>query len=778
MTAHVGRPLRNPETRRHLHGAGSYVDDLPCPNAHHVAFVRSPHARARIARVDTAAARSAPGVVAVLDGVAIAGRVGPIQAPVGFDGYHAPPRPVLPADEARFVGEAVAVVVARTPQAAADAAELIRVEYEPLPAVHDVAGALEAGAPRVHAAVPGNLVFKARQRFGDVDAAFAAADAIVRSRFYTGRVTGVPLEPRGCLAVPDRGRGDLTLWASAQAPHIYRSVVAQCLGIPESHVRVRVPDIGGGFGIKIHIYPEDVLVAFLAWTLGLPMKWVQRRTEDLQADAHCREQVYDLELATRASGEFLALRARIVTDTGAWALPPQGAILQALGAARVLPGPYGFAAYGCDIDVVATNKAPAGAYRGVAQPACIFAMERLVDLAAGRLGLDPADVRRRNLIPPAELGRPSVAGTDYETASFQATLEAALERAGYADLRARQRAGELPDVGVGIALYAEITGLGSLGWRMRGVAQIAGFDSAQVRMAPDGTIAVASSVPALGQGHEIALAQVVADQLGVAVEAVRVERADTAATPYGTGAFASRGVIAGAGSALLAAQRLAEKLRRVAGRLLECAPEDIVLADGNAYPRGMPARAVAVRDVARAGHGLSSRPLDGIEPGLEATAVYDPPPMTFANGCQVAVVQVDRETGRVRILRYVVAHDCGRVVNPLMVEDQIQGGVGQGVGTALQEALRYDGEGQLLTATLMEYALPRADEVPAVEMVRLESPSPTTVGGFKGVGENGIIGVPAALANAVADAVPAIGSDVVDLPLTADRIWAWLAARP
>jgi carbon-monoxide dehydrogenase large subunit len=773
---HVGRPLPNPEARRFLHGAGTYLDDVPCPNTHHAVFVRSPHGRARIVRVEAEGARRAPGVVAVMDAAALGDRVGPIRAPVGLDGYTAPPRPVLPADEARFVGEPVAVVLARTPEAAADAADRMRVEYEPLPAVSDMEAALDPAAPRVHQAVPGNLVFHARQRFGDVDAAFAAAEVVVRSRFHAGRVTAVPLEPRGCLAVPDRGRGELTLWASAQAPHVYRSVVAECLGVPETRLRVRTPDIGGGFGIKIHVYPEDVLVAFLAWDSGLPVKWVQRRTEDLQADAHCREQLYELELAARTTGEFLALRARIVTDTGAWALPPQGAILQGLGAARVLPGPYRFTAYACDIDVVATNKAPAGAYRGVAQPACIFAMERVADIAAARLGLDPATVRRKNVLVPEELRGPSVAGSDYETASFQATLEAALDRAGYDELRARQRAGALPGVGVGIGLYAEITGLGSLGWRMRGVSQIAGFDSAHVRMTPDGAVAVASSVPALGQGHEIAVAQVVADELGVVVDAVRVERADTAATPYGTGAFASRGIIAGAGAALLAARRLADKLRTVAGLLLECAGDDVVLAGGVAHPVGMPARAISMAQIARAGHGLGSRPLGDLEPGLEAAAVCDPPPMTFANGCQVAVVHVDRDTGHVRLLRHVVAHDCGRVVNPLMVDGQIRGGVGQGIGTALHEALRYDGAGQLLTATLMDYALPRADDVPGLETVHLESPSPSTIGGFKGVGENGLIGVPAALANAIADAIPEVGARVVELPLTAERIWGWLNA--
>jgi carbon-monoxide dehydrogenase large subunit len=684
---------------------------------------------------------------------------------------------VLPLDEVRFAGEPVVAILARTAADATDAADLVGVEYEPLAAVTDMERALEPGAPLVHAAVPGNLVFHATQQFGDV-AGLDHGELIVRGRFRTGRITAVPLEPRGCLAVPEPGHGTLTVWASAQAPHVYRDVVAECLRMPQARVRVLVPDVGGGFGIKIHVYPEDVLVAFLAATAGVPVKWVQRRVESLQADAHCRDQVYELALTVRQSGEFIGLRARVVTDIGAWALPPQGAILQGLGAARVLPGPYRFAAYACDVDVVATNKAPAGAYRGVAQPASVFALERLVDQTAACLGIDPAELRARNALGAEETARPNVNGSPYEGVSFQATLRAALDEIGYDMVRCQQQAGELSGVGIGIALYTEITGLGSAGWRARGIAQIAGYDTARVRVMPDGTVGVTTSVPSIGQGHEVVVAQVVADALGVPLADVRVGRADTDTTPYGTGAFASRGALAGTAAARLAADRVANTLRTIAAEALECDPADIVLSGGLAHPSGVPSRSVTVADLARAAYGLSAAGRPAAHAGLDATSTYDPPPMTFATGCQVALVHVDRETGRVTVLRHVVAHDSGRIINPLMVEGQIQGGVAQGMSTGLDEALVYGLGGPLLTSTLMEYPVPRAAQVPSVEVVHLVSPSPATLEGVRGVGENGVIGAPAALANAIADAIPEIGRNVTELPLADGRLWSVLNRRP
>lgn len=770
---YVGQPIKAIEDLRFVRAEGQFLDDLHIPSLNHAAFVRSPHARARIVRVESAAAGRAPGVVRVLTALDVQGRVAPIHAPIGDKSYCAPPRPVLPLDEVRFVGEPVAVVVARSMSEAMDAAELVRVEYEPLKPVVDMEAALESSAPQVHREVPGNVMFRGSHAFGDVDASFAEAAVTLRERFRIGRITGIPLEPRGCIAIPEAGGSRLTIWSSSQAPHILRTMIAECLAMPESAVRVAVPDIGGGFGIKIHVYPEDVLVAFLARSLATPVKWVQRRIEDLQASAHCREQIYELEIAARATGEFLALRARILSDNGAFALPPQGAVLQVATALRILPNAYRFAAYSCEHLTIATNKSPAGAYRGVAQPACIFAIERLVDLLAAKLGHDPAQLRLRNILADGER---SIAGNDFENASFKRSLELALERVGYDRIRVEQAAHPESGLGIGIAIYPENTGLGSSGWRGRGVTRVPGFDSAHIRMLPDGTVAIASSVPAIGQGHETALAQIVAEELGIALERVHVERTDTAATPYGTGCFASRGAIAGGGAAARGARELKKKIQKLAAALLECAPEDIVLENDGASPIGVPNHRIPFAQLARVAYYLTAGPLPpGVEPGLEATAIYDPPPITFANGCHIAVVQVDRESGAVRVLRYVVAHDCGRVINPLLVAAQIQGAVVQGIGSALGEELVYDLDGQLLTASLLDYPLPRADDVPFVELVHLESPSPSTEGGFKGVGESGIIGAPAAIGNAIADALPAVGPRITAVPITPERLWRLLS---
>lgn len=772
---YVGRSVAPIEHRRLLRADGRYLDDLPVHGAVHAAFVRSPHARARIVSVDTSRARGS-GVVAAITAADIADRVTPIHAPVGAPGYCAPPRPLLPEREVRFAGEPVAVVVAGSPAAAADAAAQIRVDYEALDALVDMERALDPGAPRVHDKVEGNVLFQGAQAFGDVDAQFARAEVIVTARFRTERITGIPLEPRGCLAIPDPSEDGLTIWAPSQAPHVMRTIVAECLKMPESKVRVRVPDIGGGFGIKIPVYPEEVLVAYLARALGRPVKWVQQRREDLQASAHCREQVYEVELAARRTGEFLALRARVLSDNGAFALPPQGAVLQSATVLRILPGAYRFAAYACAYVAVATNKSPAGAYRGVSQPAAIFAIERLVDRMAARLGRDPADLRLQNLVDEHAPSRDSITGNAFDNASFRHSLQVSLDRIGYASLRAQQAAHPEAGIGIGIAVYPESTGLGSAGWRARGITRVTGFDAAHVRMLPDGTVAVASSVPAIGQGHDTMLAQIVADALGTSIERVHVSHADTAATPYGTGCFASRGVIAGGGAAARAARALAQKIRTVAARLLECSDADVVLADDAASPAGVPARRISLEAIARAAHFLTAGAVPpGLEAGLEASAIYDPPPVTFANGCHVAVVRVDREVGTVEVLRYLVTHDCGRVVNPLLVDGQLRGAVVQGIASALSEQLVYDDAGQLLTGSLMDYPLPRADAFPDIDVAHLDNPSPTTEGGFKGVGESGIVGAPAAIANAIADAVPSIGSELTALPVTPERLWRWLA---
>lgn len=776
MTGVVGRPIAPVGHARLIRGEGRYLDDLAVPGVHYAAFVRSPHARARIVKIDAARAFRS-GLLTVLTAAEIEGRVAPIHAPVSGADYFAPPRPLLPTRQVHFVGEPVAVVVANSMTAAVDAAELVEVDYEVLEPVVDMEKALGPTAPRVHFEVEGNVFFRGAQIFGDITARFAEAEITLAKRFQTGRITGIPLEPRGCIAIPDPSEDALTIWVPSQAPHIMRTILAECLKMPELRLRVRVPDVGGGFGIKIHVYPEEVLVAYLARTLRIPVKWVQSRLEDLQASAHCREQTYELEIAARRNGEFLALRARVLSDNGAYALPPQGAVLQSASVLRVLPGGYRFGAYACKYLAVATNKSPAGAYRGVGQPASIFAIERLVDILAAQLRRDPADLRRQNLVNQHAPASESITGNEFDNASFRQSLEVGLERIGYDQFRAEQSANRNSGVGIGIAIYPESTGLGSSGWRGRGVTRVPGFDSAHVRVLPDGTIAVASSVPEIGQGHETALAQIVAEELGVLFDRIQVHHTDTAATPYGTGCFASRGAIAGGGAALRAAREVKQKIQKVAGLLMECSDKDIVLANNTASVVGASALSVSLEEIARAAYYLTAGPLPpGVEAGLEATAIYDPPPITFANGCHIVVVKVDRDVGTVKILRYLVIHDCGRVINSILLDGQIRGAVAQGIGSALSEQLVYDVGGQLLTGSLLDYPLPLAIDVPEVELVDLGHPSPSTDGGFKGIGESGIIGAPAAIANAIADAVPAVGPELITLPITRERLWQLLRA--
>jgi carbon-monoxide dehydrogenase large subunit len=751
------------EDPRLLRGAGRYLDDVVLPRMLAVAFVRSPHAHARIVSVDVAAARALPGVVAAVTAEEFRGWVRPL-APRLVGGTFRPTEwPALAAGEVRFCGEAVAAVVGATPCVAADARELVRVAYEPLPAVVTADDALAAG----HV-----LVQRGWSR-GDVDDVFARAPLVLREGFTHGRVAAVPMEPRGVVADWD---GDaLTVWASTQVPSVLRSTLASALALEESRVRVVAPDVGGGFGLKTHVFPEDLAVAALARLLGRPVKWIEERREQLTSAAHAREQRVDVELAADAGGVVRGLRARVVSDAGAYHIYPLTGALEPLGTAAILPGPYHPEAYAYEALAVATHKPPLGAYRGVGMTMGAFVMERMLDLLATRLQLDPAEIRRRNFIARDGYPFTSASGMTYDSGDYPKALEQALALAGYDELRREQAsaraAGRL--VGVGVACYTEYTGMGSEVFRRRGMEDVRSLEAATVTMDPDGGVRCALSFPSQGQGHATTVAQLVADRLGVPLERVRLVPSDTAAAPPGAGTFGSRGAVAMAGTAAVAADQLRARLRALAGRRLEAAVEDIVLEAGHAHVRGFPDRTIAVAELA---HMAYSPPLGGLPadlgPGLSATVSFDSPGPTFSGAVHVAAVEVDGATGRVRVQRYVVVEDCGPVVNPTIVEGQIHGAVVQGLGEALLESLVYDREGQLLSATLLDYALPRADDIPAIEIGHLESPSPLTPGGVKGMGEGGTIGAPAALANAVADAVRSLGVRVTSLPIRSESLRA------
>jgi len=563
------------------------------------------------------------------------------------------------------------------------------------------------------------------------------------------------------------------VWSSTQVPSPLRAALAASLALPETRVRVIAPDVGGGFGLKTHVFPEELAVAAAARLVGRPVKWVETRREQLAAAAHAREQRVEVEAAAGADGVVRALRARTISDAGAYHIFPLTGALEPLGSASILPGPYRVEAYEYEALAVQTHKPPLGAYRGVGMTMGAFVMERTLDLLAERLGLDPAEVRRRNFIPRESYPFISASGMRYDSGDFPKTLEQALALSGYEALRREQAearaAGRL--VGVGVACYTEYTGMGSDVFRRRGMHDVRGVESATVTMEPDGAVRCATSFPSQGQGHATTIAQVVADRLGVTPECVRLAPADTAVAPAGSGTFGSRGAVSIGGTVAVAADRVRARLQALAASVLEAAAADIVLEDGGAHVRGLPDRVVPVAELAALAY---SPPRGGLPPelgpGLSATIYFDPPGPTFSGAVHVAAVEVDAATGRVSLRRYVVVEDCGPVVNPTIVEGQIHGAVAQGLGEALQEEIVYDGEGQLLTGTLMDYALPKADDVPAFDVGHIETPSPIMPGGVKGMGEGGTIGAPAAVANAVADAMRARGVRITALPIRPESL--------
>ena len=763
---YLGAHVKRREDPRLLAGRGSFLDDITLPGLLHAAFVRSAHAHALVRAVDLEPARRVPGVVSGLTGRDLDGEVGPLVPRLEGPGFAPTAWPALALERARFVGEPVAVIAAESAYAAVDGAAAVAVDYDPLPAVADVTAALVAGAPRLHPEHPSNVLFERADHQGDVEGGFAGAAVIVRETFVHARCSASPLEGRGLIA--RWADGGFTLWTGTQVPHVFRSGVARAFGLPEARVRVIVPDTGGGFGQKMHLMPEDLAVAALARRADRPVKWIETRRENLGTATQAREQRVEIEAAADGDGTLRALRARLVSDVGAYHVYPLTGALEALGAASILPGPYRTPAYAFEITALATTKPPLGAYRGVGMSMGAFVMERTLDLVADRLGLDPALVRQRNLIPRDAYPFTSATGFVYDSGDFPKALETALTLSGYERLvrerEAGRRRGRL--LGIGIACYTEYTGIGSETYRRRGMTDVPGTEAATVRLEADGGVTCLVSFPSQGQGHATTTAQLVADQLGVPIEVVTVRQPDTDEAPPGTGTFASRGAVAQSGAADAAAATVRSALLVAAGGLLEASPADLVLADGMVRVRGVPDRGVTVAEVARRIHAAP----DGGGARLAATQHFDPPGPTFSGAVHVASVEVDRETGRVAVRDYVVVEDCGPVINPMIVEGQIHGAVAQGIGEALSERLVYDGDGQLLTGTLMDYALPTAGAMPAPTIGHLETPSPLTPGGYKGMGEGGTIGAPAAIANAVADAVKPLGVAVTSLPIVPEDL--------
>ena len=746
----IGARLRRVEDEALLRGDAAFLDDIHLDGVLHLAFARSQHAHAEIGGIDLAPARGAPGVEAVFGPADLAG-LPPLVPDLDRAGVRRVEQPILAGERARFVGEPIAAVIASSPYAAEDAAERIVLADKPLPALGSIEAALDPGAPTLHGGQD-NVIFHERFEAGNPDEAFASAPITIERTFRSARYSAAPLECRGALAVSE---GDeLVFWSSTQIPHILAETIARTLGLDDARVRVRCPEIGGGFGQKAHVFPEEILIAWAARELGRPVKWVEDRRENFIAAAQAREQRVRVRAAAERSGRLLAIEAEIYCDVGAYGIYPWGQLLEALGTPALIPGPYRLRNYRYATHAVVTNKAPQGAYRGVGQPVSVIVHERVMDIVAAELELDPAEIRRVNFLPADAFPYTTISGLRYDSGDYRAALDTALEALDYPGMREAQRKGREEGrlLGIGIACYVEWTGTNSDTYKGRGMTNVRGYDSARLAINPDGTVSLWTSCPGIGQGLATTLSQVAAQHLGVPVEAVRPEPLDTRESPPGSGTFASRGAISAGGALIGVSATLRARLVRAAAAALEANPDDIVVEAGRIGIRGSPSASLSLAEL----HARSA-------PGeLDVSEAYDPEATAYPYATHVCVVEIDPGTGEVRIPHYVIAEDCGPEINPIIVEGQVHGATAQGIGGALYEALRFGDDGQMTTASFMDYLIPGACELPYLEVHHLETPAPDLRGGFKGVGEGGTIAPPAAIANAVSDA---LGIEVNELPV-------------
>ncbi|MFP3190086.1 MAG: glyceraldehyde dehydrogenase subunit alpha [Thermoproteota archaeon] len=780
VTAIFGARVKRKEDPRLITGKGSYTADVTPPGCLYIAFVRSPYAHARIKSINASKATSMKGVIAVYTGKDLKGKLNPV--PTGWPIKTDPPIKIptyypLPVDKVRFQGEPVAAVVAEDPYLAKDAAEAIEVEYEPLPAVVNQEDAVKPGSPQLYDDIPNNTSFVWNLKGGDIDAAFKEADVIIEKRLINHRLQPTPMEPRAVVAQYNPGTGELTCYVTTQAPHIHRFLLSVILNMPEHKIRVIAVDVGGGFGSKIPTYGIDAVVCHIARELGRPVKFVEDRRENYLATAHGRDHVQYVQLAAKKDGRILGIKVTSYANLGAYlstASPGVPTYLFGL----MLSGAYKIKAVDCKVYGVLTNTAPTDAYRGAGRPEATYLLERMIDILANKLKMDPAEIRRINFIRSNEFPYVTCTGVQYDSGNYEKAFERALELAGYRKLReeqAKARAeGKL--IGIGLSSYVEICGLGP-SRAVRGTGFSLGlYDSAVIRVHPSGKVTVLTGTSPHGQGEETAIAQIVAEEFGIPIDDVEVVHGDTAMIQWGMGTYGSRTVPVGGGAIVLAARKILDKAKKIAANMLEVKEEDIVFEKGKFYVKGAPARAVTFQQVALASYQGEYLPV-GMEPGLDATAFYDPENFTFPFGTHVCVVEVDKETGQIKILKYVSVDDCGRQINPMIVEGQVHGGITQGLAQALWEEAVYDKNGNLMTATLQDYVIPTAVEVPNFITDYTVTPSPHNPLGAKGVGETGTIAATPAIINAVVDALSHLGIDHIDMPLRTEKIWRILREK-
>jgi aerobic carbon-monoxide dehydrogenase large subunit len=773
----VGTRLPRREDPTLLMGRTCYLADLVVPRMLHAVFLRSPYAHAVIDSIDSEHARSMSGVHAVLTAKDFPPDLGEQPCTHLYPGQRATPYYALAKDRVRYVGEPVAIVVADSPYLAEDARDAIEVNWHVLPGVGNADVALAADAARLYDDWPDNVAAVFEAEMGDIDLAFEQSDVVVSERFCIQRHFACPLETRGVLADWELGRDELTIWTSSQIVHIARDLLASVLHLPEHRIRVLIPQVGGGFGAKFHFYPEEVAVALASRATGRPVRWVEDRMESFVATVHAREQIVEATMCARHDGRITGVKADIIGDMGAalhtvsygpvWLTSVMMTNIYEIPNVRVRAR------------AVVTNKTPLGSFRGWGQPQANFVVERLVERVARNLELDSAQVRRRNFVPPDRFPYKSLVHV-FDSGRYERCLNRAMALLDERDWSARQR--ELRQqgryVGIGLSFYVENTALGPSRILNAGGVEQGGYDIGHVRIEPGGEVTIFTGLCEMGQGFTGGLIQICADQLGVHPEQVTVVTGDTSTCPYtGYGTGGSRSTAVGGAAVMKACATLREKIKLIASHMLEASPHDLEMHAGKMWVKGLPDRYVTMADVGRAAYLRMVDLPDGMDPGLEAIEVFDPPQMAWPYGVNIAVVEVDVETGLVSFLDYVYVHDCGTIINPMIVDGQIHGGVAQGIGAALYEDLPYREDGQPLFATFMDYVLPTASEVPRIRLAHEVTPSPIIPGGMKGVGESGVIGSPAAIVNAIEDALSPFGVTITETPVTPDKIVTWVEAR-
>ncbi len=767
---YTGRAMKRKEDPRLIRGQAHYVDDLQLRDMHHMAVVRSPYAHARIRGVDVSRARSAAGVVEGLTGEDGRGQIGMIPCAAQIPDMKPAYRAVLATEKVRQAGEAVAVVVAKDRYAARDAVELVEVDYEPLAAVVDPEKAVQKNSPLVYEEFGENVAYRWKLEGGEVEKAFRGADRIIEQRLTNQRLIPVAMETRGVVAEYKSGEDQLTVWSSTQIPHLLRTQLAAMLGIAEYTVRVITPEVGGGFGSKLNVYAEEALAAYMARRLGKPVKWIETRRENFTTTIHGRDEIDYVQIAVKKDGTVLGMKHRILADLGAYyqLLTPLVPTLTGL----MLCGCYRVPAIRIEIDGVLTNKMATDAYRGAGRPEATYFVERAMDLVARELGKDPVEIRRKNFPKPEEFPYTVPTGLTYDSANYQGALEMAMKKAGYKAMRREQAALRKKGrcIGIGVSTYVEICAMGPSSAMPAG-----GWESGTVRVEPTGRVNILTGSSPHGQGQETTFSQIAADMLGIGPEDCLVTHGDTAIVPYGIGTFGSRATAVGGTAMYKCLEKLREKMAKIAGQMLGVPAESLEFGGHRIYVKKEPGRGAGFGEVVAAAYVAKNLPA-GVEPGLEATTFFEPTNFTFPFGTHICEVEVDGETGEVKLLKYVAVDDCGKVINPLLVDGQVHGGIVQSVGQALLEEAVYDEQGQLLTGELTDYAVPRASDLPRMQTGRTVTPSPVNPMGVKGVGEAGTIGATPCLINAVVDALSPYGVKDIDMPVKRERVWRLMRA--